>query len=690
MKQAEVGEEISSSEIARLAQSKPATVSNWRRRHEDFPRPVGGTAARPLFSRTEVVAWLKANDKLSEGADVEAFRRDYEEMMAKGVPLATALAAWYRLTDRDSAARMGVEPLPERLGPDSIHKRANYVGGYQELREHLASYPAPYPEVGRILAEKPHATNVWAPAAKVMARPQRPSALIRLVLELASPKGTERLLELAAERADFLRIATEAYPDADVRGVESDPAAASKALISAAAAGVAVKLTTMDPFSRTAAPAEADVVFADGVWGKPLEPRRLVGDPRFPEPIGVRQRDWAWAYLAIHHLSPAGRGFLTLPVTALGQGNAKGWRNLVLQGCIEAVIALPAGLHPGTHQSFQTCLLVLRKPTTDPSAGVLMMSAEKSPLDTTDQTSRQLTAAYRDWRSGEAAAAPGSDIAKVVPITTLARNQTTLVPRRWLSPSPGDLGPEEITSPANSARDEVARLLQSLPKASAMGKLHREPSGRNFTSVNDLILGHRIQIVTPVPANTSHAEFDEHPEMTPVVTARSANGLDPDEIGLLRSYAYVNAEERKKIGDDSLLARRGDVIVSPLAVRGRVLARAVADDDRPGFVSRSEIHLRVVLADELDPDYLALMLQSTWNAAFFTGESSAKFNVRDLQIPQASLEQQRAAAQGLKALDTARQHADALAAALDHLKKTAIDAVATGRYSIADRSPGRE
>ena len=39
--------EVSAADIARLAGVSRGTVSNWRRRHADFPAPRGGTEANP-------------------------------------------------------------------------------------------------------------------------------------------------------------------------------------------------------------------------------------------------------------------------------------------------------------------------------------------------------------------------------------------------------------------------------------------------------------------------------------------------------------------------------------------------------------------------------------------------------------------------------------------------------------------
>ncbi|MFF8728242.1 N-6 DNA methylase [Streptomyces sp. NPDC015171] len=58
--------EVTAAGIARLAGVGRAAVSNWRRRHADFPKPVGGTETSPSFALTEVENWLRKQGKLAE------------------------------------------------------------------------------------------------------------------------------------------------------------------------------------------------------------------------------------------------------------------------------------------------------------------------------------------------------------------------------------------------------------------------------------------------------------------------------------------------------------------------------------------------------------------------------------------------------------------------------------------------
>lgn len=60
------GTEVTAADIARLAGVGRAAVSNWRRRHADFPKPVGGTETSPAFALGEVEEWLRHQGKLAE------------------------------------------------------------------------------------------------------------------------------------------------------------------------------------------------------------------------------------------------------------------------------------------------------------------------------------------------------------------------------------------------------------------------------------------------------------------------------------------------------------------------------------------------------------------------------------------------------------------------------------------------
>lgn len=59
-------DEMTAAAIARLAGVGRAAVANWRRRYTEFPKPVGGSATSPTFSRSQVEAWLNATGKADQ------------------------------------------------------------------------------------------------------------------------------------------------------------------------------------------------------------------------------------------------------------------------------------------------------------------------------------------------------------------------------------------------------------------------------------------------------------------------------------------------------------------------------------------------------------------------------------------------------------------------------------------------
>ncbi|MDP9792956.1 hypothetical protein J2S43_001468 [Catenuloplanes nepalensis] len=65
-------DELTAAEIARIADVGRAAVSNWRKRHADFPQPVGGPANSPTFDREEVEQWLMANGRAPGTASAAA------------------------------------------------------------------------------------------------------------------------------------------------------------------------------------------------------------------------------------------------------------------------------------------------------------------------------------------------------------------------------------------------------------------------------------------------------------------------------------------------------------------------------------------------------------------------------------------------------------------------------------------
>lgn len=65
---------VTAAEISRIAGVTRATVSNWRRRHDDFPGPAGGTESSPLYDLEAVQAWLGSRGRGAAANPLEELR----------------------------------------------------------------------------------------------------------------------------------------------------------------------------------------------------------------------------------------------------------------------------------------------------------------------------------------------------------------------------------------------------------------------------------------------------------------------------------------------------------------------------------------------------------------------------------------------------------------------------------------
>lgn len=142
--------EVTAAGIARLAGVGRAAVSNWRRRHADFPKPVGGTETSPSFALPEVEQWLRDQGKLAEVPLRERVWQQLAGHPAGAVPALVhtgcalllrrnSLTAWREIAAVSDEAMAGVlsltlkDMLADRFGPATVAGRAVHTPGRAEL-----------------------------------------------------------------------------------------------------------------------------------------------------------------------------------------------------------------------------------------------------------------------------------------------------------------------------------------------------------------------------------------------------------------------------------------------------------------------------------------------------------------------------------------------------------------------------
>jgi hypothetical protein len=339
---------VSTGDIARLGRVGRAAVSNWRRRHDDFPTPVAGTASSPRFALAEVEAWLRRNGKQYR---LSVADRAWQHLQSGGedllVPARLASAGAFLLARHDPAA---ADLLPGAAEPID-------------------------PELERLLAEL---ADTHGPAAafedlcaRRRRRPGDPSdQLATAMARIALPEGGSAVDPACGTGSLLLAAGT-----AEASGQEADPVAARIAAtrLLLAAAGSAGPVAVGDALRADAFPGrEFDAVLsappvADRAW--PHE--RLVGDPRFVHGLPPRtEPELAWVQHALAHVRPGGLTVLRLPAAVATRRPGRRIRaNLLRAGMLRAVLTVD-----DEAESRPTDLWVLRRPTPgDPPPAVVLL-----------------------------------------------------------------------------------------------------------------------------------------------------------------------------------------------------------------------------------------------------------------------------------------------------------------------------
>ncbi|MEQ8143076.1 N-6 DNA methylase [Streptomyces sp. OP7] len=193
--------EVTAAGIARLAGVGRAAVSNWRRRHADFPRPVGGTETSPAFALTEVEDWLRRHRKLAE---VPLKERVWQQLVGHPEGPVTALLhagcalllihdrppVWLDIssgTDERLAALLPAA-LDEVLTPRALGSpRAGQPDGSRVNTRDAVNTPAATPAATSATPAPAPAPTSATPAAPAASTPAVPASPVR-ALTSAEPR----------------------------------------------------------------------------------------------------------------------------------------------------------------------------------------------------------------------------------------------------------------------------------------------------------------------------------------------------------------------------------------------------------------------------------------------------------------------------------------------------------------------
>ncbi|WP_234485872.1 N-6 DNA methylase, partial [Streptomyces sp. MBT97] len=604
--------QVTAAEISRIAGVTRATVSNWRRRHDDFPTPSGGTDSSPLYDLESVRSWLAARGQASAASPSEELRTTLRLHAQSGggtadlllLVLAAAgrspeeLTAAARLPDADLAGRAqrdaatAAEAVP---GADAVRFRAEDAAVLRAL------YVCVRDEGGQaalgVLADR----ELEDSAASGAYRTPEPLADLLAGLIPGSPAGvldpacgSGTLLAAAARRG-----ARELYGQDTLR-VQARRSAVSLMLTAPEAT---VTMRAGDSLRADAFPGlVADTVLCNPPFGvRDWGHDELAYDPRWAYGVPPRaESELAWVQHALAHLAPGGYAALILPPATAGRASGRRVRaELVRGGALRAVIALPVGASVPLHVGLQVWVLQRPEPggperksvlfvdTAEASAGsgtgagsggtagaarTRSGGSRSASLDWAGITARIL-ASWQAFREDPDAFEGEPGVAHAVGVVDLLDDVVDLTPARLVRASRAEVDPAELSAEVDAARRDLVRAARSLARAAG----HEEWDSAGATArdwrtatASDLARGGALTLLRTVPEGARGR--------TEGAGAAGGGDGNPEPPGVRAVLTGADiARGSGPTGDPAELRSA----VAPVVAVGDVVVRAVANGDGP-------------------------------------------------------------------------------------------------------------
>ncbi|MFD9290046.1 N-6 DNA methylase [Streptomyces sp. NPDC060030] len=662
--------QVTAAEISRIAGVTRATVSNWRRRHDDFPAQSGGTDASPLYDLVDVQKWLGARGHAATADPAEELRTTLRLHPGGGgmtgalLPLVLATArrtpeertALAGLSDAELVARAerAVADLAELVpGAEAVHFAAPDVDVLRALLRCVQDDVSGEAALA-VLAERELEDS--AASGTYRTPVQLADLVARLVpgpcAQVMDPAcGSGSLLSAAARRGATVLYGQDSVP------VQAQRSAVSL-LLAAADADITVRAgdsLRADAFGGVTVDAVlCNPPYGDRDWGHD----ELAYDARWAYGVPPRaESELAWVQHALAHLVPGGHAVLLLPPATASRASGRRVRmELVRSGALRAVVALPPGAAAPFHVGLQIWVLRRPEPAGPAHTSVLFVDTSeaagaggdaatggstrtgstasgtrtgRTPMNWTALTETAL-AQWSAFAKDPDAYADEPGTARAVPVVDLLDDVVDLSPARHVRASRTDVAPAELAREADEVRRRLVAGAKSLGEAagyddwSAAGPA---PRVWRTATVSDLSRGGALTLLRTAPDSKGSAGAAS---VTAVLTGMDiARGTAPsgDPSGLRADGAPVIAA--------------GDVLVRAVAGGGGAMAR-VADDADAGALLGPQVHLFRPDPARLDPWFLAGFLGAEENiASASTGSTVLHVSPGRLRVPLLPLEEQR-------------------------------------------------
>ncbi|WP_071337303.1 N-6 DNA methylase [Streptomyces albidoflavus] len=731
---------VSRADIARLAGVKRPAVTNWERRHEDFPGPAGpsGRAGADVFRADEVAAWLSrrtvpANARQEGELAGTTFGDRFRAGLDRGGFSAQEFV--HRLLAESNRFRGDLSPADHML----LLLAMVYTWGVSP--EARGSASSLYSVMRRVLERDIRAYDQITTLAEVFGR-QGPgsraecAAVFDLLVdryrneygrreggELFTPRSLARtmarMLSVAAPSPrsihdPFCRAGEVlAAALAEVPGSEDGPLVAGET-----PSRDALRLTTMNLALHGA---EDEVVLQGMAIGPGGEHRWrgggfdwVVTNPPFALRLspfeGERvwryghpgfRGDFAWLQHVLDQLASGGRAAVVMPEGAgFISGRAQQIREeMVEDGAVECVVALPSQLFANTAIPVNLWILTPPSGRCDEvffidGSGLGRMSGP-AQRELTEADTSAVVDAYIALRRGETMtgpAQPGAVAGRAVGIDELRERQYRLTPR-------SSTVPEISLNDAQASEQSIARRMEEMASVEARlqglsGDLER--SGKPWQ-------GTWLRTPTSGSGTTPRSGWEERPlgevaELTAGPGGRTRDTGDAAGVGVpmvrpaaMRGHRILHEEVTWVPLDevDSLARYRlrpGDVVMTRTGTPGRC---ALVTETEEGWLFGSHL-VRIRPAVELlHSSYLLGLLErpqaQSWISRRASGTTVRSLSLKELHhlpVLLPPLAEQRHIGRRLNSLDEQRRTLTELVAALDVYRAELADLLVSGWVSL--------
>ena len=684
-------------QIADKAGVSRTAVSNWRKRHADFPEVAPESSTRrPLFAMDEVDEWLAQRGIVVEtlrsaetvAADMVQSSRLLGEDVAPVAAVALGLLAACRsarqgqansdlakrfakatepraivlaaadLLDTESLPRGDAQALSNALRHPVTDANESFV---PELRNViLAEAHIDFPRLTELVMEEAFARR-GSGARGDLGHPV--SASSQLLAEAAAttslPSNTGTLLDPVCGTGDtLLRLATLVPGAARVYGNELEPALADIARVRLWMHGINAVISTGNALSDGVLESvAADIVVAEPPMG--LRLKALTAHEASPRDFwgvqGGLSGDAAFAIDAASRLAPGGRAYLLVPATLLTSTSQNRLREqLMARGMIESIIEFPRKLL--TYTAVATALLVLRGDHAE------AIGVETTLIDATSRTPNGYTVAgwLRSVREGNT---PSGSSVKVgtIGLTEIISGDTSLLPSLRLATP---ITPDQARSAKTDARDRFDETLEELNDAIDGVQESGLPStmDAHLVTLADLIDSGEVRLVRCHGGAEVHNDTVTSAEVYPITEAdvKAVPGTGKKQM------------RRVEMGADFETLLEGDIIL-PLAGKRDAFEMPIGKEDNAIALGHAARGLRIENNERIDAEYLIWCLNATTNAPASTTHGVPRRALRDITIPLIPLSEQKRTVLHLDALKVVQDQAAKTQSASEKLIAATLD-----------------